>query len=334
RFVSRYGVVNLKVLLGNFPRLALANAIADRRRFFHWNLEFADVFADRGGFDLILGNPPWLKVEWNSGAVLGDFDPRFVLGNFSATQLGRLRDETFERIPDLEPTWRAEYEESEGSQNFLNALGNYPLLAGQKANLYKCFLPRAWANSSEKGVSGFLHPEGVYDDPKGGGFRQALYPRLRAHFQFHNEMDLFAEVHHATIYSINVYGPFADRLHFAHVANLFIPQTIDACFNHQGNEEVPGIKEEVETANGTIKSIWNINGHRDRIIQVTAEELALFARLYDEEGTDPLAARLPALHASQLMSVLRKFAAKPRRLADLGNEYYSTQHWNEVNAQN
>jgi hypothetical protein len=59
----------------------------------------------------------------------------------------------------------------------------------------------------------------------------------------------------------------------------------------------------------------------------------LFAKLYDEEGTDPLEARLPALHTRQLMSVLDKFAAQPKRLSDLEDEYYSTQHWNESNAQ-
>ncbi len=334
RFVSKYGVVNLKHLFAAFPRLQLADRIAERRRFFHWHLAFADVFADRGGFDLTLGNPPWLKVEWNSGAVLGDFDPRFVLRNFSATQLNKLRDETFERIHELEPTWLAEYEENEGTQNFLNALCNYPLLRGVQTNLYKCFLPQAWSRSSAKGVSGFLHPEGVYDDPRGGIFREALYPRLRLHFQFENQLLLFAEVHHNPKYSINVYGVADSRVHFQHVANLFLPQTIDACFAHDGSGEVPGIKEEVEAPSGQIKTIWNTNGHRDRIIEVTANELELFARLYDEEDTEPLAARLPALHTRQLISVLHKFAEQPRRLGDLKGEYLSLEMWHETNAQN
>lgn len=326
RFISQYGVVNLKPLFRGFPRLALANSIAERRHFLHWNLEFADIFAERGGFDLSLGNPPWLKVEWNSGAVLGDFDPRFVLQNFSATQLNRLRDETFERIPGLEPTWRAEYEESEGSQNFLNAQCNYPLLESQKANLYKCFLPRAWANGSAKGVSGFLHPEGVYDDPNGGEFRKAMYPRLRAHFQYQNQRMLFP-IGHRVKFSINIFSPVQVRPHFVNIANLFIPKTIDLCFEHDGRGVVGGIKDE-EAGD------WDESGHRDRIIEVSEAELVLFARLYDEEGTDPLAARLPALHARQLMRVLHKFAEQPRRLGDLKDEYYSSQQWNEVNAQN
>ena len=47
--------------------------------------------------------------------------------------------------------------------------------------------------SSSKGVAGFLHPEGIYEDPNGGLLRAAIYPRLRAHFQFQNEINLFLQ---------------------------------------------------------------------------------------------------------------------------------------------
>ena len=49
--------------------------VAERQRFLHWELEFADVFAGRGGFDLIFGNPPWIKITWNEGDVMSDFEP-------------------------------------------------------------------------------------------------------------------------------------------------------------------------------------------------------------------------------------------------------------------
>lgn len=332
---NQRGELNLEKLFKNpfFNTLAIANDLGEHFRFFHWELAFADIFANRGGFDITLGNPPWRKVEWQEGGILGDHNPAFVLHKLSAKQLTDEREAAFARSPQLQQAWFDELAEAEGSQAFLNATQNYPTLAGQKANLYKCFLPVAWANVNAQGVSGFLHPEGIYDDPKGGGFRREVYPRLRQHFQFHNEVGLFAEVHHATIYSINVYGPQRSEPGFRHIANLFIPQTVDICFAHDGQGQVPGIKEEVESANGAIKTVWNTNGHRDRIIEVGQHELALFAQLYDEAGTKALEARLPALHARQLMTVLEKFAAQPRRLGDLKGQYYTTQHWNEVNAQ-
>ena len=73
-------------------------------------------------------------------------------------------------------------------------------------------------------------------------------------------------------------------------------------------------------------------GHRQRLITVGEQNLTLFAQLYDETGTPGQQARLPALHSQQLQSVLEKFAATPKRLADLQKEYYATVMWDETNA--
>ncbi|EEG5637611.1 hypothetical protein GY277_004689, partial [Salmonella enterica] len=291
------------------------------------------LFAERGGFDLMLGNPPWLRVEWQEAGVLGDFEPEFVLRKLSASKLATLRIDTFNQIPALEEAWRSEYEGCEGMQNFLNAQQNYAVLAGQKANLYKCFLPQAWRLGARKGVAGFLHPEGIYDDPKGGQLRASVYPRLRAHFQFQNELNLFVEVDHHAKFSSNIYSASPSLVGFEHISNLYTPQTIDACFDHSGGGEIPGIKDEIEYE-GKLKVVWNTSGHRSRLISITTHELELFARLYDSEGTPACQARLPALHATQLVAVLDKFADQKTKLGDLGDSYYSTQHWNEVNAQN
>ena len=76
----------------------------------------------------------------------------------------------------LRERYFAAYEETEGQQNFLNDISNYPELEGVRCNLYKCFLPLAWRLGGEKGHSAFLHPEGVYDDPRGGILAGNLLP--------------------------------------------------------------------------------------------------------------------------------------------------------------
>ena len=322
--VDEFGYVNVDRLCRDNPRLGLVQRLADRYRFLHWELQFASLFADRGGFDLVLGNPPWLKVEWNEGGVMGDHDPLFILRGLSAAQLAEKRKDTLARY-NLLPDYLSAFEEAEATQNFLNGLQNYPQLKGMQTNLYKCFLPQAWMVGSLGGVAGFLHPEGIYDDPKGGMFRQEVYPRLRYHFQFHNELSLFAEVHHVTKFSVNIYrNDTARPLQFAHLANLYLPQTVDNCFQHLGHGAVPGIKDEANR--------WNVAGHHDRIVRCDLDDLTLFARLYDAEGTPPLAARLPAVHSRQIVQVLRKFADQPRRLGDLHGEYYATVMWDETNA--
>lgn len=323
RLAEELGTVNLEDLCARHPRLKLVRELAERHRFLHWELEFADVFHDRGGFDLIVGNPPWIKIEWNEGGVMGDFEPLYVIRKYSAPELARLRGEAMEKHPGLRQAYLEEYVELAGLQNFLNARQNYPLLEGAQSNTYKCFLTRAWEAASEQGVQGFLHPEGVYDDPNGQLMRRTLYPRLRYHLQFQNELILFAELGDREKYSVNVYGP-PRRPRFFHLSNLFHPSTPDACFEHDGRGPCGGIKDD--------KDEWNLAGHAHRVIEVDEATLELFARLYDEPGTPALEARLPSLHARELVEVLRKFAAYPRRLGDLKGQYDTTVMWDETNA--
>jgi hypothetical protein len=321
-FSDQHGFVNVNKLLEDFERLRLVQAVYDRIRPLHWDLEFADLLAG-GGFDLIVGNPPWLKVEWEEKGVIGDADPMVLIRKVSASELANRRKEAFEAHPKLRAAYLEEFEGQNGSQAFLNAVANYPLLKGSQTNLFKCFLPQAWRISSAQGVQGFLHPEGVYDDPKGGALREVLYGRLRDHFQFQNQLMLF-DIHDRIKYGINVYG--SDRQpSFIHIANLFHPKTVDTCFAHDGNGAIGGIK--------TDGNQWNVTGHRQRIIPVGERGLGLFAQLYDEPGTPIRQARLPALHSQQLQSVLEKFVSAPKHLSDLQGEFIALEMWHETNAQ-
>ena len=332
RITNEIGMLDLDRLFEQFPRLRFVDGMARRRRFHHWEVVFADLFygasgADgvRGGFDLVLGNPPWIKVEWREAGVLGDFDPSLALRKHSAVELTRGRDEAFERYGGLREAWIADVEDSEATQAFLNATQNYPALTGQKANLFKNFLPQAWMIGSESSVAGFLHPEGIYEDPKGGPFRRAVYSRLRSHLQFTNEKKLFTDVHHDTSFSINIYGSQLAAPEFDQIANLYAPATVDAAFAHDGGGEVPGLRDE--------EGKWNTTGHRSRVLQVDEAALATFASLYDSNDTPPNEARLPALHSRELLAAVSKLARHPRRLADMNGSFFITQHWNETIAQ-
>ena len=316
-------VVNVDQLCADSKRLSLVRSITDQRKFFHWELEFCDLFQERGGFDLILGNPPWVKVEWNEGDLLSERNPAFAIRKLSASQIAEARDEQLDQAQQR-AAYFSEYVEFEGTQQFLNAAQNYNLLKGQQTNLYKCFLPRSWSLSSELGVSGFIHPEGVYDDPNAGQLRKEIYNRIRCHFHFVKVKKLFAEILHWNTYSINIYDQSKPTPDFITLANTFLPSTVELCYNHGGNGLPGGIKDNSDN--------WDVSGHRDRLLQVGMKELSLFARLYDEEDTPTLEARLPVLHTRQLISVLEKFAAHPRRLSDLKDEYRATVMWDETNA--
>ena len=324
--IDTYGtdtIVDIPRLRQETPRLDLAARIAEQNKFMHWELEFADLFAERGGFDLIIGNPPWIKIEWNEQSVLSDTHPMFAVKKLTATQTTHKRAEALENTVTRK-MYFSEYEMLSGEQAFLNAVQNYADLKGQQTNLFKCFLPQSWMFSGKSGVAAFVHPEGVYDDPKGGALREKLYPRLRYHFQFANERKLFPEVHHHTQFSLNVYGgPL--MVSFDTISNLYDAKSIVECYEGDATATIPGIKDE----NGD----WNVKGHPDRIIHVTKKELAVFAKLFD--GNDEWKqARLPVLHAEELVEVLETFSKQQTTLESLDNELFSTECWHETNAQN
>ncbi|WP_293812237.1 Eco57I restriction-modification methylase domain-containing protein [uncultured Phascolarctobacterium sp.] len=323
--IDTYGtdtIVDIPRLRKENPRLDLAARIAEQNKFMHWELEFADLFAERGGFDLIIGNPPWIMLGWNEQDVLSDKQPMFAIKKLSAAQTTEHRENT---IKDLTTRnlYFLEYESMAGEQNFLNALQNYPLLVGMKANLYKCFLPLAWGKNCESGIAAFVHPEGVYDDPQGGALREKLYPRLRYHFQFANEKKLFPEVDHHTTFSLNVYGgPL--MVSFDTISNLYDAKSIVECYKVDATATIPGIKD----ANGD----WNVKGHPDRIIHVTKKELMVFAKLFDG-NEEWKRATLPALHASLYVSVLERFVDYPSSVNDYSDNMITSTMWNETNAQ-
>ena len=325
--MAEVGFVDVEKVVAGRERLQVVRELAQRYRFHHWELEFADVFAGRGGFDLVLGNPPWIRVIWREAHVLGDRDPSFVLHRLSATEAGLRRADAVSQ-PESFSAYRGAHEESSGVQAFLASESNYSLLRGIKANLYKAFLPVAWELTTTSGASGLLHPDGVFDDPRAGRLRRQLYRRLRRHYSFRNEFTLFEGTndHGRLVFSVNVYGPTRMEPRFHHLSTLLHPKTIDECHAHTGSGVAPGIKDD--------DNRWETRGHKSRLITVGRSELQLFAPLFDEPDTPPMEARLPALHAQTLVDVLRAFVETPFRLANLpDNRYVATFHFNETYAQ-
>jgi len=323
--IDTYGtdtIVDIPRLRKENPRLDLAAQIAEQNKFMHWELEFADLFAERGGFDLVIGNPPWIKIEWKEQGILSDCNPLFAVKKLSATQITHERENVLKNNT-ARVMYFAEYEALSGQQGFLNAIQNYPDLKGQQTNLFKCFLPLAWANNNVTGVSAYIHPEGVYDDPKGGILREKLYPRLRKHFMFANERKLFSEVDHHTQFSLNVYGG-PQTISFDTISNLYDAKTIEDCYTGDPTMPIPGIKDD----NGN----WNTNGHPDRIIHVTKKELSVFTKVFDGSN-EWRQSKLPSIHVKQQLGVLSCFT-RFSTLGDYKGRIYTTPCFHETNSQN
>jgi hypothetical protein len=306
-------------------RRAVVAGLAGRLHFFHWELEFPEVFKSGGGMDVIVGNPPWLKVEWQEGGVLSDFEPLLAVKGLSAKQATERRAKVLE-VPAARAAYLSEFEAMTGTPAYLNAVQNYPALQGVQTNLYKCFMERSWGLGSAPGVAGLFHQNGVYDDPRGGALRSGLLPRLALAAMCKNQLKLFPEVHHERPYAFTVARTRpSKRTGFYLIANFFHPATLDQSFQHDGLGSVPGIKDAQDD--------WVLQGHASRLVPVDASTLALFAQLYDKPGTSALEARLPVVHSREILDVLQRFAKAPRKLADLGDDYFATEHFHETNQQ-
>ena len=327
---SELGLENLEKLCGTYSRLKLVGQLAHKHRFLHWELEFADVFFQRNfegrsqGFDLILGNPPWIRVKWNEKGVIGDYNPSVLLRQKSATELVKMRIDEFQLHDGLKRAWFDEMQQTEASQKFLMAKQNYPLLIGQQTNLYKCFMHRMFELGPDS-VIGLLHPSSVYNDPHGSAFREAIYLRLSKSFRFLNEKRIFPEIHSMNEFGINIYGAVKSTPGFQYISNLVNVNTIDGCFDHAGSEELPEMKNSNNERTTT--------GHKERVIEVSSETLELFGKLFDEPGTLGKYSRLPALYASKQLEYLKLFSNQTRCLADFGDDVFFTMHWHETGAQ-
>lgn len=279
-------------------RLKIVCRLAERYRFFHPMLEFIEVFWLRDGFDVICGNPPWLKLEFDEQGIISEKYPEIAIRKVSAPQARAMRDSFFADNAMLEDLYRGEEIDNACSAQFLNAHSNYPLLEGQQTNLYKCVLENGFSLMSDNGFMGLLHPETVYDDPKGQPLRKEIYHRLRFHFQYRNEFQLFAEVGHTRTYGCQVYGKNENKVDFFSINNLFHPSTIDSCFIHGGEGICYGIKN-----NGS----WNSSAHKKRIVHYSEHELSILSRMF-EEDTPFDEVKLTSIHEQDIISVLDKLS--------------------------
>jgi len=222
-------------LFDTTERIEKVEQLAEQHRFFHNEIEFIEVFKERCGFDVIVGNPPWLKIQFEEKGIMSELFPELEIRKTTASKVRKLQQD-FIANDGQKQLYFKENISVDSAGNFMNAHQNYPLQKGQSqaSNLYRGILENTLSLLNIEGFSGLVHPEGIYDDPKGKVLRKEVFKRLKYHFQFKNELSLFSEVHHETIYSSNIYAGKKDKVDFVSLHNLFHPSTIDNSLNHSG----------------------------------------------------------------------------------------------------
>ena len=171
-----------------------ATALATQHGFFHWPLAFPDVFA-QGGFDVVLGNPPWEQIQLAEQEFFAARDPEIAR---AATAAGRKR-----RIAELPTTnpglWEA-YRQAlhvTGSvSRFLRGSGCYPLTGRGRLNTYSVFTERMRALVRPGGRMGVIVPTGIATDETNKHFFADIVARgeVVSLFGMTNRKHLFREV--------------------------------------------------------------------------------------------------------------------------------------------
>ncbi|OBG56594.1 restriction endonuclease subunit M [Mycolicibacterium fortuitum] len=288
--------------LEGFPWLRVSQSIADTQGFFHWELDFAPVFA-RGGFDLQVGNPPWVRPDWDETAILAETDPWWQLVDkpVEDAKLGKRR-EAFARQRILNEFLDERAAQAGGAEHLGSGVDR-PLLAGLRTDLFRCFMERTWRSMAPAGSIGLIHPDSHFTERRANKLRRATYRRLRRHWQFRNELKLFAEIQHTRHFAVHVYGRDAD-VRFLQAASLYHPDTVERSLRHDGAGAPPGVKDD--------QGRWDVRPHAERIINISETELTTWAALIDEPGTPALEARMLYPLGRLSAQVLDKIALSPR----------------------
>ena len=317
---SYYGMKPVPELLLASPLARTSAPSPKREGFFHWELDFAQVFT-RGGFDLQVGNPPWVRPVWNDSIVLAEFEPSFMLEEKISDSAFRKRRAKVLAAHGVEHQYLKESSSWAGLNEQLGSPIEHPVLSGVQTNLYTSFMERAWRSISDNGIVGLLHPESHFTDPNSGQLRSAAYCRLRRHWQFINEAMLFPDIGHPVTYGIHVYGSVRS-VNFLQVANLLVPETMEGSLTHDGSGEVPGI----QYAWGG----WDLRSHTSRVVQITEKTLEQWAALFDEPGTPAEQARLVRPVTREQLEALGVMSRQKMRMANLG--YRWSGGWHEKGA--
>ena len=178
-----------------------ARSIAEREGFLHWEAAFPGVWHEwqdarpQGGFDSIIGNPPWDRIKLQEVEWFATRAPELAHAPTAAARksgVDRLRASG----SPLASEFDAAKERAEALGQMVRASGHYPLLGGGDINLYSLFVERAMGLVKPDGIVGLLTPSGIYADKTAAKFFRSVSTsgRVGGLFDFENRKIFFPDI--------------------------------------------------------------------------------------------------------------------------------------------
>ncbi|HQF62362.1 MAG TPA: N-6 DNA methylase [Anaerolineaceae bacterium] len=181
---------------GDPPQPGLLAAVERLRtevNFFHWPLEFAEVAAE-GGFDCVLGNPPWEMLQLEEQEFFASRDPE--IASLPGEQRKRAINKLSESNPALAQLFESAKHSADAQNKFFREGSRFALTATGKMNSYALFAEHFRSLAGARGRAGIIVPTGIATDDTTKDFFGDLVDKraIASLFDFENREKLFPAV--------------------------------------------------------------------------------------------------------------------------------------------
>ncbi len=182
--------------------LTQSKSIAKAESVLHWEAAFPGVWrhwqnhTPEGGFDAVIGNPPWDRIKLQEVEWFATRDPDLARAPTAAARragIKRLR----EQDDPLAHAFDQAKARADRLGQVIRASGHYPLLGGGDINLYSLFVERSLRLVKPNGLVGLLTPSGIYADRTAARFFQSVSTtgRVAGIYDFENRKIFFKDIH-------------------------------------------------------------------------------------------------------------------------------------------
>ena len=282
--------------------LAECRALAVRENFLHWELAFPGVWRNpldasvAGGFDAVIGNPPWDRIKLQEVEWFAERRPQIAL-NLRAADRKRMIAALKREGDPLAADYALAAQQAEDAARVARSSGQYPLLSAGDINLYSLFVERAERLVAPQGMVGLLTPSGIAADKGAAPFFRGIATggRLAALLDFENKKVFFPDIHASFKFCALVFG--GSGRHFDAARSAFFLHAVDELRPVELGEDA----DEATRLRAT------------RLIHLTADD---FAAVNPNTGTAPIFRN--ALDAQLTTRIYAQHPVLVRHLRDAG----------------
>ena len=172
--------------------------LRDKYHFFHWELEFPEVFAE-GGFDAAVGNPPWDTIKTDSDGFFSNYIPDFR----NKKDKKKVIEEILANSPQISQKWEGHVSKIDKFKVFIKESEIYPATSAGakesrgKINYYQTFVERFFYLTKNYGFFSIIIPSGFYTDQTSTKLRKLLFDHseLKQIIAIENREGIFQDIH-------------------------------------------------------------------------------------------------------------------------------------------